>query len=142
MRWLATDHLGSTSVTASENGTPDAELRYKPWGENRYTFGATPTKRRFTGQVLDEVAGGLYFYNARYYDPALGRFISADTIVPSVAFVQSEAKTPKMASKPNFDNRQASRMLIANSYYRRRSRYEPNRRTIEPNRACVVGVVG
>ncbi|WP_343425093.1 RHS repeat-associated core domain-containing protein [Candidatus Amarolinea dominans] len=39
-------------------------------------FGATPTKRRFTGQVLDEVAGGLYFYNARYYDPALGRFIS------------------------------------------------------------------
>ena len=23
------------------------------------------------------------FYNARYYDPAIGRFISADTIVPS-----------------------------------------------------------
>ncbi|WP_343409668.1 RHS repeat-associated core domain-containing protein [Candidatus Amarolinea dominans] len=38
-------------------------------------------ERRFTGQVLDEVAGGLYFYNARYYDPALGRFISADTLV-------------------------------------------------------------
>ena len=28
------------------------------------------------------MAGGLYFYNARYYDPALGRFASADTIVP------------------------------------------------------------
>ncbi|MFZ1599270.1 MAG: hypothetical protein WAW26_25770, partial [Anaerolineae bacterium] len=67
VRWLATDHLGSTSVTASENGTPDAELRYKPWGENRYTFGVTPTQRRFTGQVLDEVAGGLYFYD----EPAL-----------------------------------------------------------------------
>ena len=26
---------------------------------------------------------GLLFYNARYYDPAIGRFISADTIVPS-----------------------------------------------------------
>ena len=52
-----------------------AELRYKPWGETRgATDEATPTKRRFTGQVLDEVAGGLYFYNARYYDPALGRF--------------------------------------------------------------------
>ena len=70
--------------TVNENGTPDAELRYKPWGESRYTFGATPTKRRFTGQVLDNVAGGLYFYNARYYDPALGRFISADTSVISV----------------------------------------------------------
>ena len=34
----------------------------------------------FTGQRLD--ATGLYFYNARYYDPVLGRFVSADTIVP------------------------------------------------------------
>jgi RHS repeat-associated protein len=30
-----------------------------------------------------DVAIGLYFYNARYYDPALGRFVQADTIVPS-----------------------------------------------------------
>ncbi|WP_343424625.1 RHS repeat-associated core domain-containing protein [Candidatus Amarolinea dominans] len=54
------------------------ELWYKPWGENRGTpYQTTPTQRRFTGQVLDEVAGGLYFYNARYYDPALGRFTQA-----------------------------------------------------------------
>jgi len=82
VRWLATDHLGSTAVTANEAGAGIAELRYKPWGENRYTFGATPTQRRFTGQVLDNVAGELYFYNARWYDPVIGRFISADTIVP------------------------------------------------------------
>ena len=31
----------------------------------------------FTGQRLDET--GLYYYNARYYDPTIGRFISADT---------------------------------------------------------------
>ncbi len=39
--------------------------------------------------MLDSVAGGLYFYNARYYDPALGRFISADTIVPQPGNPQS-----------------------------------------------------
>jgi RHS repeat-associated protein len=40
--------------------------------------------------VCDDVSGqrrdasaGLLFYNARYYDPTIGRFISADTIVPS-----------------------------------------------------------
>jgi hypothetical protein len=38
------------------------------------------TKHNFTGQYLDDT--GLLFYNARYYDPAIGRFLSADTIVP------------------------------------------------------------
>ena len=36
----------------------------------------------FTGQTLDSVAGGLHFYNARWYDPAVGRFLAGDTIVP------------------------------------------------------------
>jgi RHS repeat-associated protein len=27
-------------------------------------------------------ATGLYYYNARYYDPQLGTFISPDTLVP------------------------------------------------------------
>jgi len=38
-----------------------------------------PTDKQFTGQRLDTT--GLYYYNARYYDPAIGRFISADTVV-------------------------------------------------------------
>ncbi|MFZ1406090.1 MAG: RHS repeat-associated core domain-containing protein [Anaerolineae bacterium] len=84
VRWLATDHLDSTALIVNESGARMSEIRYKPWGESRYTFGATPTQRRFTGQLLDNVAGGLYFYNARYYDPALGRFASADTSVFSV----------------------------------------------------------
>ncbi len=40
------------------------------------------TTYRFTGQREDDTIG-LYFYNARYYDPALGRFVQADTVVPS-----------------------------------------------------------
>ncbi|WP_423224225.1 RHS repeat-associated core domain-containing protein [Candidatus Amarolinea aalborgensis] len=81
--WLLSDHLGSTTVTVDGvSGVRTAELWYKPWGESRGTpFGATPTTYRFTGQ-REDASIGLYFYNARYYDPALGRFISADTIVP------------------------------------------------------------
>jgi RHS repeat-associated protein len=38
----------------------------------------------FTGQRLDRSTGGLMDYGARCYLPGLGRFISADTIVPSL----------------------------------------------------------
>jgi RHS repeat-associated protein len=43
--------------------------------------------RGYTGQRW-EAGIGLYDYNARHYDPALGRFVQADTIVPSVAHSQ------------------------------------------------------
>ena len=43
-------------------------------------IGSVPTDKLFTGQRLNGT--GLYYYNARYYDPTIGRFISADTIVP------------------------------------------------------------
>jgi len=56
-------------------------LRYTAFGETRYATGITPTDYRYTGQ-REEAELGLYFYNARWYDPALGRFIQPDTIVP------------------------------------------------------------
>jgi RHS repeat-associated protein len=79
--WLLGDHLGSTSITANSSGGLYAELRYKPWGESRYTEGTTPTRHQFTGQISDTEIG-LYFYGARMYSSVLGRFISADTLVP------------------------------------------------------------
>jgi RHS repeat-associated protein len=66
-----------------------AEMYYTPFGETRWTNAtATPTRRQYTGQIND-VGTGLYFYNARYYDPALARFTQADTIVPEPGNPQS-----------------------------------------------------
>ena len=42
-----------------------------------------PTDRRFTGQ-WHEAGLGLYDYGARPYDPALGRFLQADTLMPEL----------------------------------------------------------
>jgi RHS repeat-associated protein len=43
---------------------------------------------KFTGQEWDAETG-LYYYGARYYQPALGRFLSADSIVPSATDSQA-----------------------------------------------------
>jgi RHS repeat-associated protein len=81
LTYFLSDHLGSTSLTADASGNFVSELRYKPWGETRSSSGATATNYRYTGQ-REESSFGLYFYNARWMDPQLGRFIQADTIVP------------------------------------------------------------
>jgi RHS repeat-associated protein len=79
--YLLGDHLGSTSITMNTSGQKTGELRYKAFGETRFTSGTTPTKRQYTGQI-NEADIGLYFYNARWYDASLGRFAQADTIIP------------------------------------------------------------
>ncbi|MCL4506710.1 MAG: hypothetical protein M1434_11110 [Chloroflexi bacterium] len=86
--WLHDDHLGSASATTDINGAKVSELRYTPYGETRYSFGSMPTDLRFTSQ--EEQAGiGLYNYGARFYDPQIGRFLSADSIVPRPGDPQS-----------------------------------------------------
>jgi RHS repeat-associated protein len=75
-----TDHLGSSSVITDSAGTKIEEIYYYPYGGTRINSGTVNVKHKFTGQEEDAETG-LYYYGARYYDPILGRFISADTIV-------------------------------------------------------------
>ncbi len=82
------DHLGSTSLVADAAGVKVAETRYMPWGETRYTSGYQPSDYLYTGQRA-EAGIGLYYYNARWYDPSLGRFAQADTVIPNILIPQA-----------------------------------------------------
>ncbi len=92
LNWLVTDHLGSTSVSANEDGSWNSTIKYTAFGcpcaarrvlrNTRETSGVTPTKYRYTGQLL-EAEVGLYYYVARFYDPVTMHFTQADTIVPN-----------------------------------------------------------
>jgi RHS repeat-associated protein len=79
LRYVHQDHLSGTALVTSANGTSLGIMKYYPYGETR--TGSVPTDKLFTGQRLDDT--GLYYYNARYYDPTIGRFISPDTIIPN-----------------------------------------------------------
>jgi RHS repeat-associated protein len=80
LTYLHTDHLGSASLTTDATGGVANEMRYYAYGGTR--SGTMDTDRLYTGQRW-EAGIGLYDYNARYYDPALGRFVQADSVVPS-----------------------------------------------------------
>ncbi|MEZ4513968.1 MAG: RHS repeat-associated core domain-containing protein [Chloroflexota bacterium] len=85
------DHLGSTTMLGTSGGAFVAGLlgRYRPYGSYRGTAPTqTITDRDFTGQRENRELGLLY-YNARFYHPSIGRFASADTLVPSPAIPQS-----------------------------------------------------
>ncbi len=82
LTYLLTDHLNSTSITTNSSGGLVSELRYKPWGETRYSSGTTSTKYQYTGQYSYASDFGLLFYNARFYDSYLNHFTQPDTIVP------------------------------------------------------------
>ena len=73
------DHLGGTNAVTSSSGSKLAKRRYYPYGETEFSYSSLDTDKEFTGQRHDGT--GLYYYNARYYDPTLGRFISPDTFV-------------------------------------------------------------
>jgi RHS repeat-associated protein len=72
------DALGSSVALTDPGGTIATQYIYEPFG-NTATFG-TPSdnKVQYTGREND--AAGLYFYRARYYSPALHRFIGEDPL--------------------------------------------------------------
>lgn len=74
------DHLGSTSVVTDKDGANTSEFVYYPFGDPYIDNAGVHYK--YTGQERDNETA-LYFYNARYYDSRIGRFISADKIVQS-----------------------------------------------------------
>jgi RHS repeat-associated protein len=88
INYYHTDHLGSSSVMTDSSGIMKEEIYYYPFGKTRSNTGTLNVKHKFTGQELDDETG-LYNYGARYYDPAIGRFVSADSIVPDFSDPQS-----------------------------------------------------
>jgi RHS repeat-associated protein len=57
------------------------QVRYTPFGSSRLSASSLPTNRRFNGMKEESALGGIYDFNARFYDPVIGRFLSADTVV-------------------------------------------------------------
>ena len=75
---LLTDGLGSTLALTDEAGAMQASYTYDPFGATAVSGTPGANAVAYTGR--EEDGTGLYYNRARYYSPALQRFISEDTI--------------------------------------------------------------
>lgn len=75
------DHLGSSNVITDMNGEIVEKSAFFPYGQVRYRSpdSSFDAAYKFTGKELD-VESGLYYYGARYYNPAIGRFVTVDML--------------------------------------------------------------
>ncbi|TGK42275.1 RHS repeat-associated core domain-containing protein [Leptospira andrefontaineae] len=88
--FLHPDHLGSITMATDGNGNRIAggdqggasHISYKPYGEIQRNDSSGPDvfRYKFNGQEEDKETG-LYYFKARYYDPVIGRFLQADSVM-------------------------------------------------------------
>ena len=73
------DIQGSTTSLVKEDGSADATYQYTDFGET-IIHGDDQAKKEvcYTGGIYDQ-STGLYYLNARYYDPEDGRFMTEDS---------------------------------------------------------------
>ncbi len=94
-KYLLKDRLGSTDVITDDQGNVVERLSFDPWGNRRQSdwqhspvLVQSSSSRGFTGHEMDDESG-LINMNARIYDPVLGRFLSADTVLPDASNSQA-----------------------------------------------------
>lgn len=72
-----TDPQGTVLAKADASGTIIATYDYAPYGTAVASLSPAPNGPGYTGHVNDPDTG-LVYMQARYYDPAVGRFLSVD----------------------------------------------------------------
>ena len=106
--YLHGDHLGSSSVVTNTAGAIVESHSYDPWGNPRNpgTWADDLSEwpdyagdRGFTGHEM-LAALELVHMNARIYDPLLGRFLSADSIIQFEGDLQSYNRYSYVLNNP------------------------------------------
>ncbi len=80
VRWYVYDGLGSVVGEVDVSGAMLVEKKHDVFGLRRGTVGTENSRHGFVGSLghYSDDETGLVYMRARYYDPAIGRFISQD----------------------------------------------------------------
>jgi RHS repeat-associated protein len=129
VEYFLSDHLGSTSLTTNSDGGKVSEIRYRPWGEIRYSWKSDTnmpaayklSSYTFTGQYsyMDDPTTQptegirLMYYNARFYSPCIMQFSQPDTVIPELYNPQSLNRYSYVDNNPIRYNDPTGHMRVA-----------------------------
>ena len=102
--YMLADNQGSIHVVLNSAGELKQTLNFDPWGKRLQTAPSELpvnqiTNRGYTGHEMDDELG-LVNMNARIYDPAIGRFLSADPVLPDAFNMQQYNRYSYVTNNP------------------------------------------
>jgi len=92
------DRLGTVRLLTDESGNVTWHQSTTAFGENLSNM--LGNNYKFTGMEIED--NGLYNFNARYYMPQIGRFISSDPIRPTINYIYSLQNPTKYIDPTGF----------------------------------------
>ncbi|WP_341867506.1 RHS repeat-associated core domain-containing protein [Leptospira dzoumogneensis] len=97
--YFLTDQVDSVAHVLDEGAHTLSRMQYEPYGETLVQRGTLDFAPKYNSQELDRETN-FYFYNARYYDPQIARFTSADTIIDGARNTQGWNRFSYVAGNP------------------------------------------
>jgi RHS repeat-associated protein len=78
--YYSLNHLGSPTLVTNSDGSVNQKIEYNSYGElTSDSAESNELSHLFTGKEFD-ASTDLYYFQARYYDPQMCRFISPDSV--------------------------------------------------------------
>lgn len=97
--WHHVNHQGTTEVITDKDGTIVWDTRLSVYGSVLTANGSKSFTPTYTGKDLDSDTG-LYYFNFRWYDSELGRFISEDPARDGINWYGYCGANPMMFTDP------------------------------------------
>ena len=141
-QYLHYDSLGSVDTITNQQGSVVERMAYKPFGEqiDLTKLGKSITNRGYTGH--EHIKGTDFIHmNARLYDPTIGRFLSADTVIQAPYDSQSYNRYSYVRNNPLKYTDPTGHSWLSKAWKKVKREYRRFERKVSAHADEIVGVV-
>jgi RHS repeat-associated protein len=110
---LLASFCGATETITDAAGTVVWDASYEAYGKLVHENGTVSFKASFTGKQVDADTG-LYYFNARWYDAELGRFVTEDPARDGSNWYEYSGNNPLKYTDP--DGRESVKSWIGRNW--------------------------